>query len=103
MSSIVFAAVSKRYDGIDAVKHLDLSCESGEMLALLLPSGCGKSTTLKMAAGIESITGGEIYFGQRWCSLTYGILHLRRIVTKRPWMRSSTLSTSTSGHRDLRR
>ncbi len=65
MSSIVFAAVSKRYDGIDAVKHLDLSCESGEMLALLGPSGCGKSTTLKMAAGIETVTGGEIYFGQR--------------------------------------
>jgi ABC-type Fe3+/spermidine/putrescine transport system ATPase subunit len=44
MSSIVFAAVSKRYDGINAVKRRDLSCESGEMLALLGPSGCGKST-----------------------------------------------------------
>lgn len=61
MSSIVFAAVSKRYEEVNAVKHLDLSCENGEMLALLGPSGCGKSTTLKMAAAIERVTSGEIY------------------------------------------
>jgi multiple sugar transport system ATP-binding protein len=65
MSSIAFKSVSKRYGQVDAVKHLDLSCESGEMLALLGPSGCGKSTTLKMAAGIEDVTSGEIYFADR--------------------------------------
>ena len=65
MSSIAFQSVSKRYDGVVAVDDLDLSCAEGEMLALLGPSGCGKSTTLKMAAGIETVTSGEIYFGDR--------------------------------------
>lgn len=65
MSLIAFVSVSKRYGEVDAVKQLDLTCASGEMLALLGPSGCGKSTTLKMAAGIEGVTAGEIYFGER--------------------------------------
>ena len=65
MSSIAFVSISKRYGTVDAVKQLDLSCDAGEMLALLGPSGCGKSTTLKMAAGIEEVTSGEIYFGDR--------------------------------------
>ncbi|GLK73916.1 ABC transporter ATP-binding protein [Ancylobacter dichloromethanicus] len=65
MSSIAFVSVSKRYGDVDAVKAFDLSCAPGEMLALLGPSGCGKSTTLKMAAGIESVSSGEIYFGDR--------------------------------------
>lgn len=65
MASIAFKSVCKRYGDVDAVKQLELSCASGEMLALLGPSGCGKSTTLKLAAGIEDVTAGEIYFGER--------------------------------------
>jgi ABC-type sugar transport system ATPase subunit len=65
MASIAFKSVSKRYGDVDAVKQLELSCASGEMLALLGPSGCGKSTTLKMAAGVEEVTAGEIYFDER--------------------------------------
>ena len=65
MSSIAFVSVSKRYGEVAAVSQLDLACASGEMLALLGPSGCGKSTTLKMAAGIEAVSAGEIYFGER--------------------------------------
>src|SRR5215468_3787688 len=65
MTSIKFEAVSKRYGLVEAVQTLNLACGSGEMLALLGPSGCGKSTTLKMAAGIEGVTAGEIFFGDR--------------------------------------
>ncbi len=45
-----------------AVQAMDLHCPQGEMLALLGPSGCGKSSTLKMVAGIESVTAGQILF-----------------------------------------
>ncbi|MCB4769319.1 ABC transporter ATP-binding protein [Ancylobacter sp. Lp-2] len=65
MSSIAFESVFKRYGEVDAVKELNLACGAGEMLALLGPSGCGKSTTLKMAAGIESVSSGEIWFGDK--------------------------------------
>lgn len=65
MPSISFIGISKRYGDVDAVRDLDLACADGEMLALLGPSGCGKSTTLKMAAGIEQASAGEIYFGDR--------------------------------------
>ncbi len=46
-----------------AVKDLNLLCKPGEFIALLGPSGCGKTTTLRMTAGLETITQGEIYIG----------------------------------------
>jgi ABC-type sugar transport system ATPase subunit len=55
----------KRYGFVEAVKNLNLACEDGQLLALLGPSGCGKTTTLKMIAGIEQVTQGEIYFDDR--------------------------------------
>lgn len=63
MAEIRLNAVTKSYDGrTHAVERLDLVCRQGEMLALLGPSGCGKSSTLKMVAGIESVTAGTITF-----------------------------------------
>jgi ABC-type sugar transport system ATPase subunit len=64
MTAVHFRSVSKRYDGVEglAVDCLNLSCGDGEMLALLGPSGCGKSSTLKMAAGLEGLSEGEIFF-----------------------------------------
>jgi ABC-type sugar transport system ATPase subunit len=65
VASIRFHSVWKRYGDVTAVENLDLACGEGEMLALLGPSGCGKSSTVKMAAGIEDVSDGEIFFGER--------------------------------------
>ncbi|MCO1372636.1 sn-glycerol-3-phosphate ABC transporter ATP-binding protein UgpC [Burkholderia multivorans] len=64
MARIVCNALSKHYDGGPAVLHpLDLDIADGEFIVLLGPSGCGKSTMLRMIAGLEAITGGELVIG----------------------------------------
>src|SRR5262245_6992214 len=65
MASIRIERVWKRYGAVEAVRDLSLVCAEGELLALLGPSGCGKTSTLKMLAGIEDVSDGEIYFGDR--------------------------------------
>lgn len=65
MSSIIFKNVCKDYGSTQVVKNLNLEINPGERLVLLGPSGCGKSTTLRMIAGLEKITSGELYFGDR--------------------------------------
>ncbi len=64
MSDIRLAGVTKVYPGgIVAVDAIDLEIEAGGFMILLGPSGCGKSTTLRMIAGLETITAGDIYIG----------------------------------------
>jgi ABC-type sugar transport system ATPase subunit len=65
MATIRFDRVWKRYGPVEAVRDLNLTCDDGEMLALLGPSGCGKTSTLKMIAGIEEASEGEIFFDER--------------------------------------
>ncbi|MCU7933285.1 MAG: ABC transporter ATP-binding protein [Candidatus Thiodiazotropha sp. (ex Dulcina madagascariensis)] len=61
MASIIFDNVSKTYsDGVDVIRQLCLTVENGELLVLVGPSGCGKSTALRMVAGLEAISAGEI-------------------------------------------
>jgi len=57
--------VRKSYGPVDILKGIDIDVESGEFLILVGPSGCGKSTLLNMIAGLDSITSGEIYIGDR--------------------------------------
>ena len=65
MSSITYEHVSKTFDGTTAVDDLSLEIGDGEFLVLVGPSGCGKTTALRMLAGLEEISGGEIRIGDR--------------------------------------
>ena len=60
MSFIEISNVSKFWGDIKAVENLNISVDEGEFVVLLGPSGCGKSTTLRLIAGLESVTSGEI-------------------------------------------
>ena len=61
MSAVTFSSVTKRYkDGPKAVDSLDLDIADGEFMVFVGPSGCGKSTALRMLAGLEEITDGEL-------------------------------------------
>ena len=66
MAAVSFSDVSKVYpDGTRAVSGMDLESEDGEFIVLVGPSGCGKTTALRMVAGLEEITEGEIRIGER--------------------------------------
>jgi inositol-phosphate transport system ATP-binding protein len=54
---------TKRFGDLTVIEDMDLTVESGEMMALLGPSGCGKSTTLFAVCGIHRMNGGKLYFG----------------------------------------
>ena len=61
MSEIVLDEVTKRFpDGTEAVKKMSLDVPDGEFMVLVGPSGCGKSTALRMIAGLEDVTEGEL-------------------------------------------
>jgi multiple sugar transport system ATP-binding protein len=66
MAEIVTKELSKRYpNGFEAVKELSLEIAQGELLVLVGPSGCGKTTALRMIAGLEEISSGDLYIGGR--------------------------------------
>src|ERR1044071_9219949 len=64
MAEITLRGVTKRYpDGTEAVKSIDLDIHDGEFMILVGPSGCGKSTALRMIAGLEEISDGDLIIG----------------------------------------
>jgi multiple sugar transport system ATP-binding protein len=63
MAEVSLRKVIKRYDSVEAVRGIDLDIADEEFVVLVGPSGCGKSTTLRMIAGLEDISDGEIAIG----------------------------------------
>ena len=64
MADLSFRNIKKVYDGnVVAVHDFNLNIKDKEFVVFVGPSGCGKSTTLRMVAGLESITDGELYIG----------------------------------------
>ena len=91
MAGITYDHATVQYPGAErpAVNALDLDIADGEFLVLVGPSGCGKSTALRMVAGLEEVTAGEILIGDR------DVTDCRRRTATSPWCSRTTRSTRT--------
>ncbi|MGB6652366.1 MAG: ATP-binding cassette domain-containing protein, partial [Xanthobacteraceae bacterium] len=63
MAEVSLRNVVKRFDNVEVVRNISLDIPDNEFVVLVGPSGCGKSTTLRMIAGLEEISAGDIYIG----------------------------------------
>jgi multiple sugar transport system ATP-binding protein len=63
MAEVALRNVTKRFDNVEAVRGISLDIPNNEFVVLVGPSGCGKSTTLRMVAGLEEVSAGDIYIG----------------------------------------
>src|SRR3989441_12074938 len=66
MAQVMLKDLNRKFDEVHAVKDVNLLIRDKEFIVLVGPSGCGKSTTLRMVAGLEDITSGEIYLGDQF-------------------------------------
>ena len=66
MASVTMRNIRKVYDNtVEVIKGVDLDVKDGEFMVFVGPSGCGKSTMMRMIAGLEDITDGELLIGDR--------------------------------------
>src|SRR5438093_1841579 len=65
MADVAFDSVVKKYGDVLAVNDLSIQIHDQEFLVLVGPSGCGKSTALRLIAGLEELTDGDVYIGDR--------------------------------------
>ncbi|MDE2093420.1 MAG: ABC transporter ATP-binding protein, partial [Burkholderiales bacterium] len=64
-TNVALKGIRKNFGDVQVIKGIDLEVRDGEFLVFVGPSGCGKSTTLRMIAGLESITSGELLIDGR--------------------------------------
>ena len=90
MGAIRLERVNKVYPGdVHAVNDVDLEIADGEFMVLVGPSGCGKSTLLRMIAGLEEVTAGTLFIGDR------DVTTSRRATATSRWSSRTTRSTRT--------
>src|SRR6516162_2272015 len=65
MARVLLHNLNKKFDDVHAVKDVDLEIRDKEFVVLVGPSGCGKTTTLRMVAGLETITSGQVLIGDK--------------------------------------
>jgi ABC-type sugar transport system ATPase subunit len=65
MATLRIDKLNKAYGDVQVLKDIDLAINDGEFVVLVGPSGCGKSTLLRMIAGLDGVSGGDIYIGER--------------------------------------
>ncbi|MEO5940754.1 MAG: sn-glycerol-3-phosphate ABC transporter ATP-binding protein UgpC [Candidatus Limnocylindrales bacterium] len=65
MATVTFEHINKNYGDVQVVKDMNLAINDGEFMVLVGPSGCGKTTSLRMIAGLEEITSGDLKIGDR--------------------------------------
>lgn len=69
MAKVTLEGINKVYDnGYHAIHDVSLDIKDGEFMVLVGPSGCAKSTMLRMVAGLESITSGQLFIGDKVCN-----------------------------------
>ena len=69
MASLELKKISKRFESVKVLHDINLKVEEGEFVVLVGPSGCGKSTTLRLIAGLEDITEGEVIINNKVVNL----------------------------------
>jgi multiple sugar transport system ATP-binding protein len=65
MASVTLRGVKKSFQDTEILHGVDITIPEGSFTVLVGPSGCGKSTLLRMLAGLEEVTGGEIFIGEK--------------------------------------
>jgi len=65
MATLTLKGIKKSFGKVDVIRDMSLDVEDGELIVFVGPSGCGKSTMLRMIAGLETATEGEISIGGR--------------------------------------